>query len=335
MSSYVIRNDQIHAAAMAEIPGYTEATTEMERGRKWLIQHKTTALPVPNAEAELMAAARAGDTFPAGLGLRIHEARNAIAAHLNETNELETFVRLAGERQRGAVERGADSGLSFLDNLLQDLVEDVRDNEATFRNLPRAAEIVADGDADALKAHGHLGDLTARYAAIRDTQAAIVRMAMAGLVDDNGRNQLLRGGQLRDAIDREAHYTAQRAYPWTENQIEWGSRIMRWRHAAGEPALYAVSWRAPLPGDPDAQARAVLEACTRAQPWVPSVGDMVEAARLADRATSVPDRSGDGLHVDALHQLAKLTGHDSPATPQPRQPAHPAPKRTIHKQGTR
>ncbi|ASN52500.1 hypothetical protein [Sinomonas sp. R1AF57] len=335
---FAVPTADLTAAAYSHVPGYDAASRDVAIAVEWMRALRETPPPAPlDPQAELRAAASAGQPFPLDLPRRVREGEHAgydLAQSLQMAGQ---FLADAKARQAAALEHGADAGLGWLRPHLDETVAAVRERATALRVLnadsalhdPAAAQLLRDADA-----------LTARYSAIRAVQRALVRAACTSRGTDHGQRMYLVAGQVADFIDRERAWldrrVAQGRWPHDLGRLSKEQHALRgWLTRPGEPVLDALTWLAPLPsGSVADQARALALIVSRATPWLPSIEQLTtayEQANFTTEGNALSPRDAEA-GIRWLHRLEDVTGYLSagaPPLPPERAQGRPAFRHTV------
>jgi len=235
------------ARAWAAVPGWTDLGAAIDK-----VRHRRRTNTTPNPDAlrrelliDLTEQVAQGAALPDDLGRRLWEADHASEIVRAEDH----FLRMLEENlkaERDQVERrGVDAALAVLRTELEQLLDEARAVDRALGHVTGADQAVAAGGR-APKAWHRLTQLVASHNELRVAQHAVVRVGFDG---DIGRAKgfVDRVGALRNIADLDPPRRPEEAHlppAWPEN----------------DPPAY-LRWLAG----------------PEAQPWVPSMAELVEA----------------------------------------------------------
>jgi len=309
---------------MSQIPGWSEAERDIRLADSWLKSLAASLGPASNdhaapAQSELANAAATDGKFPMGLGIRTMDALRAAEAYKVERHQIEVFRKNSEARKREAVQEGGATALNYLNDVLDDFVQEVSELAPELAALPDLETIAETNDTAALALRKRRPELIEQYLSIRAAQESVSMIMLRSATDEDGgrsrvKRALLSVGQVRDAIDTEKHWADARKAAATANEATVPRDLAKWYADTPKPVLSAVDWGGPLPKtDVDGQIAALLNIVLNATPWVPSPDILESVLQESESATGVVWRYSDGLRKLASIAVLAKVAEPSPA----------------------
>jgi hypothetical protein len=282
----------ITAKAHAHILGYDDHTKAEKRISEEIIRNRAIQFESPTSTTDFVEAALAGEEFPPNPHLHNEEVR---AARLNagtRAQMLKDALKAVQERKRDLIRDNSDSALGYLRTELATLMDEVRANDEILGNIRTAEQVLTANDPQVLSAWRATGELAARYVEIRGLQHSFTAPSLG-----EGQNfKITAVGHIRNSLEQCDYWLNKRerssSHRAAQDQLSGVRNFEAWLVAGGTAPFKHSTSAIPSTdnsGNPANSWDYLVWLATKAEPWVPSVAQVIAAFDAANLAVAATD----------------------------------------------
>jgi hypothetical protein len=278
----------------AQIPGYEDHTKAEQRINAEITKNRAIKFESPIAATDFVEAALAGEDFPKEPHFHNEEL---MAERLNaaaRAQMLKDALKDVQERKRGLIRKNSEFALGYLRAELATLMDDVRANDEALGNVRTAEQVLAANDPQVLSAWRASEGLVARYVEIRGLQHSFTA---PGLGD--GQNfKITAAGHIRNSLEQSDYWLNKREKSSSrraaDDPLSGVRNFEAWLVTGGTAPFKHSTSAIPSTdsnGNPANPWDYLMWLATKAEPWVPSVSDVIAAFDAANLAVAVTDHA--------------------------------------------
>lgn len=310
----------------AVIPGYKESKALDE----YLAPYKRTSgvnitgrsdAAWDEVQHRIRAIIVAGEEVPEDVAEPILEARRLDELDTLRQRLLANLARKVSNESGTLVPQGHSAPVDFLRKELSELVAEVKKLAPQLKHVRSATEAIEAGDT-AVAAWKRMAQLVGIYDEIRSAQKQVTCTRGSGVLHET----LLNVGILGDALDLQEYWVSRRrvgASILPEMGGHASNDVYEYRRWLTElvdkPIDYTATW-----WDGDDKVQHLIRIACQATPWIPTVDELEDAARLAGTATGQVHEGNVKGQNAAAREYFQLTG----AKPKAKLPEAPQVTRT-------
>ncbi|MDP9693024.1 UNVERIFIED_ORG: hypothetical protein J2X79_000561 [Arthrobacter globiformis] len=282
----------ISTKAHAHIPGFNDHTQAEKRINDEIARNRAIKFEPTISANDFVDAALAGADFPEEPHFHNEKIR---AARLNagaRAQMLKDALKSVQERKRDLIRDNSASALGYLRGELAALMDEVRSTHGTLGNVRTAEAVLAANDPDIASAWRASGELVSRYVEMRSLQHAFTAPGLG----DGQKFQIAAVGHIRNSLELSDYWLSKRAksssHRAANDPLSGVRNFDEWLVSGGTaPFKHSI---AAIPstdsnGNPVNAWEYLVWLATEAEPWVPSVADLVAAFDAANLAVAATD----------------------------------------------
>lgn len=278
--------------AHARIPGCNDHTKAEKRISDEITRNRATKSEAPISTTDFVDAALAGDDFPKDPHFHNEEIR---AERLNvaaRAQMLKDALKVVQERKRDLIRDSSDSALGYLRSELATLMDEVRANHETVGNIRSAEQVLAANDPRVLSAWQESEGLIARYVEIRGLQHSFTAPSLG-----DGQNfKIAAVGHILNSLELSDYWLSKRKgstnHRAANDQLSGVRNFDAWLGTGGTSPFKHSTSAIPSTdsnGNPANAWDYLVWLATKAEPWVPSVSEVIAAFDAANLAVAATD----------------------------------------------
>lgn len=282
----------ITAKAYAHIPGFEDHTKAEQRINEEIKRNRGIKSEAPISATDYIEAALAGEGFPKEPYFHNEEIRSERLNAGVRAQMLKDASKAVQERKRDLIRDNSDAALGYLRAELATLMHDVRAIDETLGHIRAAEQVLAADDPQVLSAWRATGELVARYVEIRGLQHAFTVPSLG----DGEKFKIPAVGHIRNSLEQSDYWLSKRekssGHRAANDPLSGVRNFDAWLGTGGtSPFKHSTS---DIPstdstGNPVNPWDYLVWLATVAEPWVPSVSDLVAAFDAANLAVAVTD----------------------------------------------
>lgn len=278
--------------AYAHIPGNDDLTEAEQRINDAIADNRKRTFDAPISSENFADAALSGTAFPEEPHLHNERIRNERLDATVRGDMLKNALKSTSARKLEIIREHSDEALSYLARELTTLMQEVRSAATTLGSVHTAEHVLDANDPKLLTAWRSRDELIARYKEIRSVQQGLT----AAGIGQGESFKILAVGHIRNSLEQSDFWLSKRerstSHRAAKDHLEGVRNFDAWLGAGGSARFKHSTSAVP---STDANGNAVnpwdyvVWLATEAEPWVPTVAQLIAAYDAANLAVAETD----------------------------------------------